>query len=57
MNTASAVSDRGLGSDHPLVFKRVLQKVLGAGTDVTLLNSTAQRLQWTDICAHEKTGG
>ncbi|MCP4466767.1 MAG: hypothetical protein GY813_08455 [Halieaceae bacterium] len=57
MNTASAVSDRGLGSDHPLVFKRVLQKVLGAGADVTLLNSTAQRLQWTDICAHEKTGG
>ena len=57
MNTASAVSDRGLGSDHPLVFKRVLQKVLGAGTDVTLLNSTAQRLQWLGVWVCEKTGG
>lgn len=57
MSTASAVSERGLGSEHQLVFKRTLQKVLGAGVHVILLNSSVQRLQWTGICAHEKTGG
>ena len=57
MSTASAVSESGLGSEHQLVFKRTLQKVLGAGVHVILLNSSVQRLQWTGICAHEKTGG